>query len=109
MKSLKFLTWTGDNGQRKQLNVVQALAKNWKDLGDYLEIKNDVLCHFEKKYKRNPLECCREVMLTWTEQRETVSSSPTWEVLYNILMHLGHVDVANDLMEAIPDLDVQHH
>ena len=109
LKSLQFLTWRDDNGQRNQLNIVQALAKNWKSLGDYLDINSDVLDCFETKYRGDPFVCCREVMKTWIKQRESVSCTPTWKELYDLLMDLGRVTVANDLMKAIPGLDVQHH
>ena len=105
LKFLQFLTWTDDNRQRKQLNIVQALAKKWKTLGDYLEINSAVLDNFETKYKCDQLECCREVMKTWIEQRE---ESPTWEDLHMLLVDFNCIDVANGLMKAIPGLDVQH-
>ena len=109
LKFLKLLTLIEDNGHRKRLNIVEALAPKWKDLGDYLDINSDFLVILESRHRGDLLECCREVMKTWIEQRESVSYSPTWEGLYTLLKDLRRDDVANDLMKAIPGLDVQHH
>ena len=75
---LQCFQFTNANGKQKRINVIEATASQWRELGTALKLESYQLNNIEIDYHRVK-DRCRVVLETWLNDSD---DPPTYGVLY---------------------------
>ena len=101
-RSLTFIEWKNEQGERKRFQLKELICHKWTELGCLLEVPLPILRAWETKNLKNPLQCTNDVLSHWLENPTESDYYPTsWEGLDRLLNHAELGQVAEDLKHAL--------
>lgn len=100
LRSLNLLKWKTADGQKQKLSVLETVMNSWKRIGHCLGVSNPLLQAWEKKYLRDPEECCRCVFQHWIDNG-CEDYEVSWDGVVELLDDLNFSEDVIKLQEAL--------
>ena len=100
---LQFFQLVNNKGQKESINILEATASHWKELGTALKLKSCVLENIERNFNRVE-DRCRELLRQWLNGCTTGDkNSLTWRILLDAMLKVGCTTVAQPVWESLTD------
>ena len=92
--------WTDENGQPKNLGILDEISSRWTEVGDLLGLSPARLEGIEVDRLRMSKSCCRDVLHDWIQDNQG-SYPVSWEGFICLLTDMKLTILAKDLENAL--------
>ena len=100
---LQFFQLVNNKGQKESINILEATASHWKELGTALKFESYQLENIERNFSRVE-DRCRELLKQWLKGSATGNTkSLTWETLLHAMLIVGCTTIAQPVWESLTD------
>jgi hypothetical protein len=84
-----------------QLDIIQKVSAEWRQLGHHFGMSVTGLDNIEKKAQFDNLSCCERVFDHWINCDGTPDYPLSWDSVYNVLCAIGYRGIANDMIKLL--------
>lgn len=100
MKDLQLIKWRDENGETREIYIIEKGSDKWTEIGDQFEIDRSVLRECEDRWQYNSARF-RFVLQKWLDNGGTPSYQCTWNGLIEVLRDVRHTTLAEDIRNAL--------